>query len=175
MIKPGDSIPYFELGGVDDDMYTPDSWDGKKVLVVIFSCNHCPYAQAYEERLVALQKHFGIQGVQFVMINSNDSAGYPDDSFINMKARSKKEGFNFPYLRDRSQVVARKFGAECTPETFVFDKHRVCMYHGRIDDSWRDASAVKEHTLKDAISDVLAGNVPVRGESPALGCGIKWK
>ena len=92
-----------------------------------------------------------------------------------MKKRAKESGFNFPYLRDRSQVVAQKFGAQVTPDVFVFDKHRILQYRGRIDDSWRDPSRVEEETLKNAISDVLAGNEPVVKEAPALGCSIKWK
>lgn len=175
MLKPGDGIPYFEIGGIDDEIYSPASFEKKKVLVVIFTCNHCPYAQAYEERIKKLQQYFGIQGVQIVAINSNDSDGYPEDSFVNMKKRAQKQGFNFPYLRDRSQVVARKFGAQCTPETFVFDSKRTLQYKGRIDDNWRDAKGAQEHNLKNAISDVLAGKQPNPAEAPALGCSIKWK
>ena len=174
MIKPGDGIPYFELGGVDDEMYTPDSWNAR-VLVIILTCNHCPYAQAYAERIIALQKRYGVQGMQIVAINSNDSTGYPEDSFLNMQKRAKERKFNFPYLRDRSQVVAQKFGAECTPDVFVFDKHRVLQYRGRIDDNWKNPDKVTEETLKNAIGDLLAGSEPTVKETSALGCSIKWK
>jgi len=175
MITPGDNLPYFELGGVDDEIHTPEEWADRKLLVVIFTCNHCPYAQAYEERLIALQKRYSVQSVQFVAINSNDSEGYPEDGFREMKKRAKESGFNYPYLRDKSQAVARKFGAACTPEAYLFDRHRICKYRGRIDDSWRDPSRVKEESLKEAISDLLAGKEPVITERPALGCSIKWK
>lgn len=175
MIKPGDGIPYFELGGVDDNMHSPDEWEKKKVLVILFTCNHCPYVQAYEDRMIQLQEHFGVQGVQLVCINSNDDSVYPDDNLTNMKKRAKEKKFNFPYLRDRSQVVAHKFGAQVTPEAFVFDKKRTLQYHGRIDDNWRDEKGVKEKNLFLAISDVLSGKTPSKQEVPALGCSVKWK
>ncbi len=174
MISIGDGIPYFELGGVDDEIYSPESFSGR-VLVVIFSCNHCPYAQAYEDRLINLQKRFGVQGVDFVAINSNDEESYPADSFLKMKERAKQKAFPYPYLRDRDQVIAQKFGAQVTPEAFVFDKRRVLQYHGRIDDNWRDAKGVEEESLKNAISDLLAGSTPKVQEAPTLGCSIKWK
>ena len=101
MIKPGDGIPYFELGGIDDEMYTPESWDEKKVLVVIFTCNHCPYAQAYEERIIALQKLFGVQGAQIVAINSNESVSEDSQILFRLTICSAAESLkissmNFP-------------------------------------------------------------------------------
>lgn len=169
-----DSIPYFELVGTDDVVYSPQDWDKKRVLVIIFTCNHCPYAQAYEDRIKKLQAFFSVQGVQFVAINSNDATTYPEDSFDNMKKCYKEKKFNFPYLYDKSQIVAQKFAAEVTPEAFVFDKNRKLKYKGRIDDNWRNPGGVTDHSLKDAISAVLSGNTPKSGKA-ALGCSIKWK
>lgn len=174
MISIGDGIPYFELGGVDDEIYTPESFTGR-VLVMIFTCNHCPYAQAYEDRLIRLQKYFSVQGVDFVAINSNDDSSYPEDSFLKMKERAKKKGFPYPYLRDKDQVIAQKFGAEVTPEAFVFDRNNTLQYHGRIDDNWRNPEGVEDNTLKNAISDLLSGATPKVQKAPTLGCSIKWK
>ena len=174
MILPGNSIPYFELLNTNNELVDTTTWDDKKVLVVIFTCNHCPYAQNYEQRIQDLQQQFGIQGVQIVLINSNDAKSYPQDSFENMKKRAKEKNYKTPYLYDKTQVVAKKFGAQVTPEAFVFDKKRVLQYKGRIDDNWQHPQKVTEHTLKEAISAVLSGGTPKKQEQSALGCSIKW-
>jgi thiol-disulfide isomerase/thioredoxin len=145
------------------------------VLAVIFTCNHCPYAQAYEDRLIELAEHFDEEGAQFVLINSNDDAGYPDDSFENMKIRYREKGFPFPYCRDETQQAARAFGALCTPHCFVFDGSRLLRYKGRIDDNWKDPKAVLHHDLRDAIAALVKGKDPEVQEANAIGCSIKWK
>jgi len=145
------------------------------IIVVIFTCNHCPYAQAYEDRLIALQRHFDQEGVQFVLINSNDDTEYPEDSFERMKERHDEKNYPFPYCRDESQDVARAYGALCTPHCFVFDRERTLKYRGRVDDSWRDATRVTEHNLRDAIAALVAGEEPPVHERNAIGCSIKWK
>lgn len=174
VLNIGDTIPQFSLPSVDG--LTIESHLIKDpVLVVIFTCNHCPYAQAYEDRLIALGNHFDEEGVQFVLINSNDATGYPEDSFEAMKIRYKEKGFPFPYCHDESQEVAKAYGALCTPHCFVFDERRNLQYKGRIDDNWKDASAVKEQNLKDAIDAILKGETPRKQEANAIGCSIKWK
>lgn len=173
-LKIGDSMPAFALPATDGS--TVDSAAIKNpVLAVIFTCNHCPYAQAYEERLIDLQEEFADDGVLFILISSNDATGYPEDSFEAMKQRAKSKHFPFPYCYDESQEVAKSFGALCTPHCFVFDADRKLQYKGRIDDNWKDASAVTRQDLHDAIAAIVKGEKPQVQEANAIGCSIKWK
>jgi peroxiredoxin len=175
ILELGSSAPDFSLPGTDGKPHSLASFKDAKALCVIFSCNHCPYVQAYEGRMIELQKNYGPQGAQLVAINSNDAEGYPEDSFDNMKKRALEQGFNFPYLRDESQAVAKAYGAQRTPHIFLFDAARKLAYIGRIDDNYKDPSAVKSRELADAIEDILAAR-PVRlPETFAVGCSIKWK
>lgn len=174
VLNIGDPVPHFTLPSVDG--LTVDSHLIKDpVIVVVFTCNHCPYAQAYEDRLIALANHFDEEGVQFILINSNDATEYPEDSFDAMKVRYKEKGFPFPYCHDESQEVAKSYGALCTPHCFVFDQKRKLQYKGRVDDNWKDASAVKEQNLKEAIEAILKGETPPKQEANAIGCSIKWR
>jgi len=174
MLNIGDVMPAFSLPATDG--LTVDSLSVKDpVLVVIFTCNHCPYAQAYEDRLIALAKHFDEEGVQFVLINSNDAVNYPEDSFECMKTLHSERGYPFPYCFDESQEVAKAFGALCTPHCFVFNQERELTYKGRIDDNWEDAEAVTEHSLRNAIAALIKGEEPTVKEADAIGCSIKWK
>lgn len=170
----GSHIPHFVLPS--EDGLTVDSQKIKDpVLVVIFTCNHCPYAKAYEDRIIALANEFDEQGAQFVLINSNDSTNYPDDSFEAMKIRAKEKKFPFPYCWDESQEVARNFGALCTPHCFVFDRQRHLKYKGRVDDNWKEPEKVTERNLHDAISALVKDMEPPVHEANAIGCSIKWK
>ena len=170
----GDPMPAFSLPATDG-MMVSSQLIKDPVLVVIFSCNHCPYAQAYEDRLVELANHFDEKGVQFVMINSNDAEKYPDDSFEAMKLRHDEKSFPFPYCYDESQQTAMTFGALCTPHCFVFDKRRVLRYKGRIDDNWKDPQAVLYHDLRNALSALVQAKEVEVEEANAMGCSIKWK
>ena len=172
-LKRDDSAQPFSLLGTDRKTYSLDSFQSAKILVVIFSCNHCPYVQAYEDRLIAIQMDYGPKGVQLVAINPNDAKGYPEDDFPYMVERAKARGYNFPYLRDESQEVARAYGAERTPHIFVFDQNRKLRYTGRIDDNWQNPKAVKSHDLRNALDALLAGKEPPYN-TPAIGCTIKW-
>ena len=134
-LKIDSAIPDFSLIGVDDKTYSLNSFSDKNILIVIFSCNHCPYVQAYEDRIISLQNEFVKAGVQIIAINSNDDVKYPDDSFEEMKKRAELKKFNFPYLRDETQEVAKAFGATHTPQIFLFDKQRKLKYEGKIDDN----------------------------------------
>jgi peroxiredoxin len=154
----GSSAVDFQLKGVDGKTHSLKSFSDK-ALVVVFSCNHCPYVQAYEDRMVQLQKDYSAKGVTLVAINSNDDTGYPEDSYPNMIKRSKDRGFNFPYLRDDTQEIARKYGAICTPHVFAFDQHRRLQYKGRIDDN-RNPESVKTKDLRDALDAIIAGRKP---------------
>jgi peroxiredoxin len=170
----GDKAPDFKLEGVDGGFHSLSDYKDKKVVVIFFSCNHCPYVQAYEGRLIALQEEFKDSGVTFVGINSNDSSNYPEDSFENMVVRAKNKGFNFDYLRDESQEVAHAYGATHTPQIFVFDKDRKLQYTGKIDDNWREPERVKERYLREAIISLIEGKKIENPETYAIGCTIKW-
>lgn len=174
-LQIGDPVPEFSLPGVDGRTWAASDFADRKVLVVIFSCNHCPYVHAYEDRIIEVQRDYGARGVQVVAVCSNDAVSYPEDSFENMKKRALEKGYNFPYLHDESQAVARAFGAEKTPHLFVFDARRRLAYEGRIDDNHQDPAAVKRKYLREALDAILAGQ-PVREPATfAIGCTIKWK
>jgi peroxiredoxin len=173
-LQPGEHAPDFSLPAVDGSTYTLASFAGKPLLIVVFSCNHCPYVQAYEDRLVGIQRDYAAQGVQLVAINSNDDRNYPEDSFEQMVQRAKHKGYNFPYLRDTSQAVARSFGATHTPHLFVFDRQRRLRYTGKIDDNWQQPRAVTQHYLRDALEAILHDSDPANPITHAIGCTIKW-
>jgi peroxiredoxin len=174
-LKIGDPAPPFSLPGTDGRTCSLDGLSDKPVLVTVFSCNHCPYVQAYEDRLVAIQRDYAARGVQVIAVNSNDDVNYPEDSFEQMVARAKSRGFNFLYLRDASQAVARAYGATHTPQLFVFDRARTLRYTGKIDDNWQNPKAVTRQYLRDAIDALLNGRNPVEAQTHAIGCTIKWK
>jgi peroxiredoxin len=174
-IELGVSCPNFDLPGTDGRNHSLKDFSESKVLVVGMTCNHCPYVQAYESRLISLVAQLKSQSVSFVCINANDSDAYPEDSFEEMKKRAQTLGFNFTYLRDDSQEVAKAFNAACTPEFYIYDSARKLRYHGRLDDSSKNPDQVKTTFLKDVIEDLLKGDSPRHQPTAALGCSIKWK
>jgi len=174
-IEIGLRAPDFSLPGVDGKDYSLSSFQRSKVIVVMFTCNHCPYVQAYEDRLIAIQRDYAAKGVQLVAINANDEAGYPEDGFGNMIKRSQKKQFNFPYLRDESQRVAHSYGAEYTPEVFVLNAKQEVRYIGRVDDNWQHPDKVHSHDLRAAINAVLTHKKVANPITHAIGCTIKWK
>lgn len=171
-MKTNDQAPAFELPNVDGKTLALSDFKGKPV-AVIFTCNHCPYAKAYQNRIIDIQSKY--PGIQVVAINSNDAQGYPEDSFDNMKARAREAGFNFPYLWDETQKIARAFGAQVTPDAFLLDAEHRLVYRGRVDDNWEHPSQVKEKSLENAIQDLLDGKPIRKPEARAIGCSIKWK
>ncbi len=174
-ISTGSKLPHFDLPATDGKNYSEKSFAGKKVLAIIFTCNHCPYAQAYQERIKALSAKFAAKGLQVIAINSNDAVNYPDDGFPQMVVRAKEKKFNFPYLRDESQEIARTFGAQVTPDCFVFGKNRKLVYRGRADNNWQDEKAVTSRDLENAVFAALKGKEVKTKEASATGCSIKWK
>lgn len=174
-LKIGDPIIEFKLPGVDNCDYSLDDYRDKPALAVIFTCNHCPYAQAWEDRIIAIQSDYGVKGLQIIAVSSNDAVKYPDDSFPKMKERAQAKGFNFPYVYDESQAIARAYGAERTPEVFLFDQSRKLRYHGAVDDNYENPDAVKATYLRDALDAVLSGQALATPETPPVGCTIKWK
>lgn len=174
-LEIGSAAPGFNLPATDGKRYSLESFKDAKAVCVMFSCNHCPYVQAYEGRFKELQAAFGPRGFQLLAINSNDATDYPEDSFDAMVARAKEQGFNFPYLRDEDQSVAKAFGAVRTPHVFLFDAARKLAYLGRIDDSWDKPEKVSKRELAAAIEDILAGRPVAVPETFAVGCTIKWR
>lgn len=174
-LKIGSFIPDFTLPSVNGKIYSPSLLKEKKVMIIIFSCNHCPYVQAYEDRIKLIQNEYSSKDVQIVAISSNDSEKYPEDSFEQMKVRSQEKKFNFPYLYDEDQSVAKAFDATHTPEVFVFDENRKLAYHGKIDDNWQEPDRVNNLYLKDALDEILEGKEVSIPETYSIGCTIKWK
>ncbi len=174
-LKIGSSTPGFDLLNIDEKKYSLNSFADKKALVIIFSCNHCPYVQAYESRIKQIQDEYKDKGVTVVAINSNEDKNYPDDSFENMKKRAAEQKFNFLYLRDEDQSVARAYDATHTPEIFLFDKERKLAFHGKIDDNWQEPNKVQNHYLKNALDELLEGKEISVPETFTIGCTIKWK
>jgi thiol-disulfide isomerase/thioredoxin len=179
----GAKAPDFKLPGVDGKTYSVADFDKSPVLVIVFTCNHCPTAQAYEERIKSIVNDYRDKGVALVAISPNDpksvrldELGYTDlsDSFEEMKVRAKHRQYNFPYLYDGdTEEASKKYGPRATPHAFVFDKLRVLRYVGRIDDSERPDRA-KTRELRDAIDAVLAGRAPKVAQTGTFGCSIKW-
>ena len=164
----GDAAPAFRLRGVDGAEHGLDDYEGVPVAVV-FSCCHCPYVVAWDGRLNAIAKDYqGRAGL--VAVNSNHHAG---DTFDAMVVRAAEEGFVFPFLRDDSQEVAAAYGAQRTPEVFLFDRSHRLVYHGAPDSDHTDPEGA-EPWLRDALEAALAGNPPPVAETPPVGCTVKW-
>ena len=174
-LKINSLLPEFHLPGTDGNMYSSDSFSNKEILIVIFSCNHCPYVQAYEQRIIELQNEFNENSVQIVAISSNDAVKYPEDSFDEMKKRAESKNFNFPYLYDQSQEIAIAFGATHTPQVFLFNSEKKLKYEGKIDDNWQEPELVNSRYLRDAILEVLDRKDVSVPETFSIGCTIKWK
>ncbi len=180
----GSPLPDFKLPGVDGHDYTPADFAKADVLAIVFTCNHCPTAQAYQERLKKLVADFTPRGVAFLAINPNhaaavrlDEMAYTDlgDTFAEMKVRAAHQHFNFPYADDGpTQAVVEKFGAEATPHVFIFDRARKLRFQGRIDDSEREDLATHFDT-RDALEALLAGREPAVTHTKVFGCSIKWR
>ena len=170
----GEKAPDFrDLPGVDGGRYSLTSFDAKPILVLIFSCNGCPTVKANEDRMVAIQKKYGDEGVQLLAINSNNPYLSPADTFAEMVTRAKEKQFNFPYVKDDDGSVAKKYAAISTPHVFVFDQDRRLRYKGRIDET-RDPSRATYSDLENALADLLAKTTVRVPETRPFGCAIVW-
>lgn len=194
-VRLGMPAPPFSLRGTDDVIHHLTDFRYAKALVLVFMCNHCPYVQAVQGRINALAREYRDRAIQFVGINSNDSARYPADGFEQMKRQAVEHGFVFPYLWDETQEVAKAYGAVCTPDFFLFEQMKpeqfreadvetavnhyqdafVLRYRGRLDDCWQDEKAVTRQDLRHAMDAVLFGRAPEGNQHPSMGCSIKWK
>jgi thiol-disulfide isomerase/thioredoxin len=173
-LHPGDRLPRVApLPGVDGRLHELGA-STAEILVVVFSCNHCPYVQAYEERMIALQRDYA-HALALVAINANDETNYPDDGFDRMVERHREIRMNYAYLRDASQEAAAAFGATHTPQFFVFDRERILRYAGKLDDNWKEPSKVTARYVRDAVDALLAGREVPLAETFSIGCTIKWR
>ncbi|SFN96013.1 AhpC/TSA family protein [Paenimyroides ummariense] len=174
----GDEATDFSLKGTDDKMYSLSQFTDAKGYIVIFTCNHCPYAKAYEERIVALDTKYKSLGYPVIAINPNDPTAQPEDSFDLMKTRAKEKGFTFPYLFDEGQKIYPQYGATKTPHVFVLNKENgknIVKYIGAIDNNHENPNDVTEKYVEAAV-DALLKNEPIKQtETVAIGCTIKVK
>lgn len=176
--KIGDEALNFKLKNIDTEMVSLSDYSGEKGVVVIFTCNHCPYSVAYEDRIIELDKKYKKLGYPVVAINPNDPLQYPSDSFDEMKVRAKEKGFTFPYLFDEKQAVFPVYGATKTPHVYLLKNNNgkfKVAYIGAIDDSSKDEESVSKTYLADAIDALLASKTPNPSVTKAVGCGIKVK
>lgn len=172
----GDAVTDFSLKNIDGTMVSLADFSKAKGFLVIFTCNTCPYAQAYEDRIIALDAKYKSKGVPVIAINPNNPDAKPGDSFAKMQERAKSKGFTFPYLLDEGQKVYPQFGATRTPHVFLLEKTasgNVVRYIGAIDDNYQDASQVEEKFVENAIDAMLAGKEIAVTTTRAIGCGIK--
>ena len=176
-VKVGDKAPEFALKNVDGKVVNFLDYTSKKGIVVIFTCNHCPYAKAYEQRIIDLQTAYG-SDFQVLAINPNDAVEYPDDSYEKMIVRAKEKGFNFPYLYDGTQEIAKAYGALKTPHVYVLSRAEqgfVVEYIGAIDDNYVNAKKAKHKYVENAIKALKAGEKVNPTTTVAVGCSVKWK
>lgn len=171
----GTPMPAFSLRDPDGQLFNSRELFGPKGLLVVFTCNHCPYARAQWPRLIRLAGDFAGQGINTVAINANIHPDYPDDAPEKMKIRIVELDIPFPYLVDDGQDVASSFQAQCTPDPYLFGADQRLFYHGRIDDNWQDENAVNRHELREAMAALAAGEPPPGEQHPAMGCSIKWR
>jgi len=170
----GQSAPDFSLPATDGKTYSLADFADSQFLVIVFSCNHCPYVVGSEDRIISFANDYAGQGVRLVAINSNAVTTYADDSFEHMVIRAKEKNFPFTYLHDESQQTALDYGALRTPHFYVFDADRKLRYTGRMDDNPKFPGKETTHELRDAIDDLLAGKTPAVEKTNPLGCNVKW-
>ncbi len=174
-IALGTRMPAFQLKDPLGKVYQSDKLYGPKGFLVVFTCNHCPYALAVWPRVIRLAEYAKGLGINTVAVNPNINPDYPEDAPERMKEKIEEWGIPFPYLIDETQNVAREFDAQCTPDIYLFDTNQKLVYHGRIDDSWQDEKKVTSEELKAAITN-LASDKPIAAQQfHSLGCSIKWR
>lgn len=174
----GDVAPDFKLKNVDGKMVSMSDYKAAKGFLVIFTCNHCPYSVAYEDRIIALNKKSLDMGYPVIAINPNDAKAYPSDDFKGMQKRAKEKGFTFPYLHDEDQSIAKTYGATRTPHVFLLEKDvkgLVVRYIGAIDNDTEETSADRTKYVEDALAALDNGKQPDPNFTKAIGCTIKWK
>ncbi len=201
-LKTGDNAPDFELLGIDDKKHSLNDYSSYKGILVIFMCNHCPYVKVKVDSLNDYSNYKGIlvifmcnhcpyvkakvdalnelyekfgKEIAIIGINSNDSTNYPEDSFDAMKQTAKEKGFGFDYLIDETQDIAKKYGAMCTPDPFLFNSQKQLVFHGKIDNAMKPDDIVTEKTMINNMEKLLSGEKIEKDFDPSIGCSIKWK
>jgi len=172
---PGSRATAFDLPGTDGRRHTLDTARGPNGLVVMFICNHCPYVKAIAGKIARDARDLAGQGIGSVAIMSNDPADYPEDSFPEMQRFAAQHGFDFPYVIDETQDVARAYGAVCTPDFFGFDRDLKLAYRGRLDDSGRSPKEGGRRELYEAMVAVAATGAAPAAQAASIGCSIKWR
>ena len=176
--KVGSVITDFSLKNITGKNASLSDYKKAKGFIITFTCNHCPYAMAYEDRINALNKKYETLGYPVIAINPNDAIQYPEDNFESMQTRAKEKKFTFPYLYDETQNIARQFGATRTPHVFIVQKEGdklVVKYIGAIDDNWEKAEDVKEKYAESAVDALLDSKEVAVKTTKAIGCSVKWK
>lgn len=177
-LSVGDYAPDFSLKNIDGKMVSLSSYKDAKGVIVVFTCNTCPYANGYEQRIIDLNNKYASKGFPMIAINPNDVSQQPEDSMEAMQKRAKEKNYTFPYVRDDSQEIAKRFGASKTPHTYILSNNNgkfKVEFIGAIDDNPRDAEGVNVRYAEDAIDALLSGKSPAVKEARAIGCTIKWK
>ena len=174
----GSNVSDFSLKNVDGTMVSLSDFPDAKGFVVIFTCNHCPYAQTYQDRIIALDKAYKQKGYPVIAISSTNAERDPRDSYENMVVRAREKKYTFPYLYDKNQDVLMKFGAQATPTVFILQKNRQLgmevKYIGAIDDNYQDPAAVKTKYVENALDALLSGNDPQPSFTKTIGCSISY-
>ncbi len=173
-LKKGHSAPNFELLGIDDKIHRLKDYENYKGILVIFMCNHCPYVKAKVAALNELFEECG-KDIAIIAINSNDPTNVPEDSFEKMKQIAKEKNFQFDYLVDETQEIAKKYGAMCTPDTFLFNSQKELVFHGKIDNAMKPDDVATEKTMIVNIKKLISGEKIENDFDPSIGCSIKWK
>ena len=176
--KVGDKAANFRLKDVSGKYVSLNDYPNAKGFIVVFTCNHCPYAQAYQDRIMALDRKYSGMGYPVIAISSSDPGLVPEDSYDKMVTRAKEKDYTFPYLFDENQVVMHQYGAQRTPHVFVLSKSGsdlTVQYIGAIDDNFQDPSKVTSPYVANAVDALLAGRTPEPSFTKAIGCGIKEK
>ncbi len=177
--RVGDTARDFKLKNIDGEMVSMKDYRDAKGFIVIFTCNHCPYAKLYEDRIIALHNEFAPQGFPVIAINPNDPDKQPEDNFENMKRRAAEKGFPFPYLVDETQEIALTYGAKVTPHVFLLKRigqeNLKVAYIGAIDNNHKDAQKADKKYVEEAVKALLSDKAPVETSTKGIGCTIKWR
>jgi peroxiredoxin len=176
-LKPGEKASGFSLKNVDGKMVSLSDYKEAKGFIIVFTCNHCPYAKAYEKRLIALDVKYKSKGYPLIAINPNDPQIVPEDSYENMIKNHREKGFTFPYLTDETQEITKAYGASKTPHVYLIQKSEsdfIVRYTGGIDDNYKKESEVTEKYVENALNNLLEGKKVKVSETKAIGCTIKW-
>ncbi|RAP38866.1 thioredoxin family protein [Candidatus Marinamargulisbacteria bacterium SCGC AAA071-K20] len=173
-LELGQKMPPFNLLDPMGKSHDINKEMGAAGIIILFTCNHCPYAIAIWKRIIDLSKEAASIGINTVAINPNINPNYPDDSPENMQKKGENLGISFPYLVDKNQAIAKSYNAVCTPDLYLLNNKKELMYHGRLDDNWQNESAVQKQDLKDAVIALANKQTIEQKQVPSMGCSIKW-